>query len=149
MLCVIPFWFAHHRCGEFSLIQNLLIVRCKEILPEVPQLHLTVNYKHIPHICHESHEHSRVNFFLPVQIFTDITRKIGNLLCKLAIYCVNHVVNFIFQKFCPSKKNDKLEVWIEWSMEWCTDDSHMMHWRCIEDALMIHRWCSNDVLMMH
>ena len=43
-----PFWFAHHRCGEFSLIQNLLIVRCKEILPEVPQLQLTVSYKQSP-----------------------------------------------------------------------------------------------------
>ena len=31
-------------------------------------------------------------------------QKIGNLLCKLAIYCVNFGVNFILQKFCPGKK---------------------------------------------
>ena len=37
----------------------------------------------IPHICHESHENSRVNFFWPVSIFTDLTRKIGNLQCIL------------------------------------------------------------------
>ena len=39
-------------------------------------------------------------------------QKIGNLLCKLAIYCVNFGVNFILQKFCLCKKNDKYEVWI-------------------------------------
>ena len=38
-------------------------------------------------------------------------QKIGTLLCKLAIYCGNFGVNFIFQKFCPCKKNDKYEVW--------------------------------------
>ena len=32
---------------------------------------------------------ARVNLFCPVKFFTDLTRKIGNLLCKLAIYCVN------------------------------------------------------------
>ena len=31
----------------------------------------------IPHICHEPHEHICVNFFWPVKIFTDLTRKIG------------------------------------------------------------------------
>ena len=31
----------------------------------------------IPHICHGSHGYIRVNFFLPVQIFTDLTQKIG------------------------------------------------------------------------
>ena len=31
----------------------------------------------IPHICHERHEYIRVNFFWPVEIFTDLTRKIG------------------------------------------------------------------------
>ena len=40
----------------------------------------------------------RVNFFLAGVNFTDLTRKIGNLLCKLAFYCVNFGVNFIFQK---------------------------------------------------
>ena len=43
----------------------------------------------IPDICHGRHGHVRVNFFWPVEIFTDLTRKIGNLLCKSAIYCVN------------------------------------------------------------
>ena len=52
----------------------------------------------------------RVNFFLAGVNFTDLTRKIGNLLCKLAFYCVNFGVNFIFQKFCPCKKNDKYQV---------------------------------------
>ena len=37
-------------------------------------------------------------------------RKIGNLLCKLAIYCVNFGENLILQKFCLCKKNDKYEV---------------------------------------
>ena len=37
----------------------------------------------IPDICHERHEYVRVNFFWPVKIFTDLTRKIGNLLCIL------------------------------------------------------------------
>ena len=31
----------------------------------------------IPDICHERHEYIRVNFFWPVSIFTDLTRKIG------------------------------------------------------------------------
>ena len=31
----------------------------------------------IPHICHGRHEYIRVNFFWPVEIFTDLTRKIG------------------------------------------------------------------------
>ena len=35
---------------------------------------------------------------------------IGNLLCELAIYCVNFGVNVILQKFCMFKKNDKYEV---------------------------------------
>ena len=51
-----------------------------------------------------------VNFFLAGVIFTDLTQKIGNLLCKLVIYCVNFGVNFLFQKFCLFKKNDKYEV---------------------------------------
>ena len=29
----------------------------------------------------------------------------------MAIYCVNFGVNFIFQKFCQCKKNDKYKVW--------------------------------------
>ena len=37
----------------------------------------------IPDICHEPHEHIRVKNFWPVKIFTDLTRKIGNLLCIL------------------------------------------------------------------
>ena len=53
---------------------------------------------------------AHVNFFCPVYIFTDLTRKIGNLLCKLAIHCVNFGVNFILQKFCLCKKNDKYEI---------------------------------------
>ena len=36
-----------------------------------------------PHFCHEPTSEARVNFFWPVQIFTDLTRKIGNLLCIL------------------------------------------------------------------
>ena len=44
-------------------------------------------------------------------MFSDLTRKIGNILCKMAIYCVNFGVNFILQKFCLCKKNDKYEVW--------------------------------------
>jgi len=36
----------------------------------------------IPLICRGSHGNTRVKFFWPVQIFTDLTRKIGNLLCK-------------------------------------------------------------------
>ena len=31
----------------------------------------------IPDICHERHKYVRVNFFWPVYIFTDLTRKIG------------------------------------------------------------------------
>ena len=53
-----------------------------------------------------------VNFSGRCKFFTDLTRKIGYLLCKLAIYCVNFGVNFIFQKFCQSKKNDKYQVWV-------------------------------------
>ena len=45
-----------------------------------------------------------------VAFFTDLMQKIGNLLCKLAIYCVNFGVNFILQKFCLCKKNDKYQV---------------------------------------
>merc|ERR1712004_286392 len=43
-------------------------------------------------------------FFLAGVNFYRFNAKIGNLLCKLAIYCVNFGVNFIFQKFCPCKK---------------------------------------------
>ena len=64
----------------------------------------------IPDICHERHKYIGVNFFWPVSIFTDLTRKIVNLLCKLAIYCVNFGVNFIFQKLCLCNKNDKYQV---------------------------------------
>ena len=31
----------------------------------------------IPHICHERHEYIRLNFFWPVQIFTDLMRKLA------------------------------------------------------------------------
>ena len=31
-------------------------------------------------------------------------------MCKLAIYCVNFGVDFIFKKFCLCKKNDKYQV---------------------------------------
>ena len=54
---------------------------------------------------------ARLNFFGRCNSFSDLTQKIGNLLCKLAIYCVNLGVNFILQKFCLCKKNDKYEVW--------------------------------------
>ena len=37
-------------------------------------------------------------------------RKIGNLLCKLTICCVIFGANFILQKFCPCKINDKYKV---------------------------------------
>ena len=37
----------------------------------------------IPDICHGRTDDVRVNFFWPVKIFTDLTRKIGNLLCIL------------------------------------------------------------------
>ena len=43
----------------------------------------------IPDICHGRADGVRVNFFWPVYIFTDLTQKIGNLLCKMTIYCVN------------------------------------------------------------
>ena len=59
----------------------------------------------IPLICHGSHEYTRVNFFWPVWIFTDLTRKIGIF-----------GVNFILQKFCPCKKNEKYQVWF-WSLQ--------------------------------
>ena len=51
-----------------------------------------------------------VNFSGRCKFFTDLTRKIGYLLCKLAIYCVNFGVNFIFQKLCQCKKNDNYQV---------------------------------------
>ena len=53
---------------------------------------------------------------------------IGNLLCNLAIYCVNFGVNSIFQKFCPCKKNDKYEVWTNttsYSVLWWPDDNNL------------------------
>ena len=71
---------------------------------------------YIPHICHGSHGYTRVNFFAGVNFYRfnaknwQFTVWIGNLLCKLAIYCVNFGVNFILQKFCLFKKNDKYEV---------------------------------------
>ena len=68
----------------------------------------------IPHICHGRHGRRPCKCFCLVQMFTDLTRKIGNLLSKLAIYCVNFSVNFILQKFCLCKKNDKYKVWREW-----------------------------------
>ena len=49
----------------------------------------------IPDICHESQENSRVNFFWPVYIFKDLTR-------KLAIYCVfcrNNAKNWQFSVY--------------------------------------------------
>ena len=36
-----------------------------------------IDTKIIPHICHGCADGVRVNFFWPVKIFTDLTRKIG------------------------------------------------------------------------
>ena len=60
--------------------------------------------KFIPDICHG------VNFYKFNAKNWQFTVYIGNLLCKLAIYCVNFGVNFTLQKFCLCKKNDKYEV---------------------------------------
>ena len=46
-------------------------------------------------------------FFEQVHYFENF---IEDLLCKLAIYCVYFGVNFILQKFCLCKKNDKYQV---------------------------------------
>ena len=43
----------------------------------------------------------------------------------MAIYCVNFGVNFIFQKFCPCKKNDNYKVWIN------LDNCRILFWRSI------------------
>ena len=71
----------------------------------------------IPHICHGRHGRRLCKFFLAGVNFYrfnaknwQITVWIGNLLCKLAYYCVNFGVNFILQKFCLCKKNDKYQV---------------------------------------
>ena len=45
-----------------------------------------------------------VNFYRFNAKNWQFTVQIGNLLCKLAIYCVNFGVNFILQKFCMCKK---------------------------------------------
>ena len=68
---------------------------------------------YIPHICHGRRP---CKFFLAGVNFYRFNAKnwqftVGNLLCKLAIYRVNFGVNFMFQKFCLCKKNDKYEVW--------------------------------------
>ena len=45
--------------------------------PVMPPSVFPSNEETIPHICHGRHGHVRVNFFWPVLIFTDLTRKIG------------------------------------------------------------------------
>ena len=55
----------------------------------------------IPDICHERRS---CKFFLAGVNFYRFNAKIGNLLCKLAIYSANFGANFIFQKFCLCKK---------------------------------------------
>ena len=68
-----------------------------------------VTCSHTSNLSREPREYP-CKFFLGGVNFYRFNVKIGNLLCKLAIYCVNFGVNFIFQKFCPCKKNDKYQV---------------------------------------
>ena len=58
----------------------------------------------IPHICHRHHRRCLCKKIARCKVLKDSTRKIGNLLCKLAIYCVNFGVNFFLLKFCLCKK---------------------------------------------
>ena len=80
---------------------------------------------------------SQCKFFWPVEILTDLTRKIGNLLCKLVIYCVNFSVNFILQKFCLCKKNDKYEVWEELAKYGIKNCSTLVTKRCTGEELSL------------
>ena len=106
--------YVYWQCGGSIMVQFYILrngMRC--MAPETEQRcrdAATSQRTTTPDICYGSHGNTCVNFFWPVEIFTDLTRKIGNLLCKFAIYCVKFGVNFIHQKFCLCKKNDKYEV---------------------------------------
>ena len=89
-------WFNQLKRGRIVLTR--LAGKNQEIL-EATDLD---SHTTIPLICRGSHGNTRVIFY----------RFNANLLCKLAIYCVDFGVNFIFQNFCPCKKNDKLQVCI-------------------------------------
>ena len=100
--------YVYWQCGGSIMVQFYILrngMRC--MAPETEQRcrdAATSQRTTTPDICYGSHGNTCVNFFWPVEIFTDLTRKIGNLLCKFAIYCVNFGVNFILQKFCLCKK---------------------------------------------
>ena len=75
----------------------------------------------IPDICHEPHEHVRVNFYRFnakncqfTVYFAVITQKIGNFLRILSLFTRFFGVNIILQKFSSCKKNDKYQVCMEY-----------------------------------
>ena len=85
-------WFNQLKRGRIVLTR--LAGKNQEIL-EATDLD---SHTTIPLICRGSHGNTRVIFY----------RFNANLLCKLASYCVDFGVNFIFQNFCPWKKRTNI-----------------------------------------